>query len=381
MLDSWMARRRSWAGRFPWGPLLALSASCLWGCPQLLSDDFLVLTGPEGDQNPAVNGGGTGGSAGAGSAGAGPQPQNTAGAGGGAPVSTPGIPTVLSVSPSNGASGVPADQTVTVTFSEPMDTAKVEQAYSSSDLPASAVGFSWSADNTVLQIKPQQPLTLASGASPDTTQAQRYAFEIGTGAVDLDGEALARFSSSFTTLRQFVQTLTPVLDRNLSGNYRSDNTYGDNSCVFADPDGTICIGDSSNDNSAYRGFLTFDLSLLPAPAKGVSAAALSMSVDSIRNSPFAALGSLVAEHVSFSTINLAAFDAVALGSAVTMSSSATVNSTVSADVASFVKDDLPARGRSQLRLRFSNSTNSDGVGDLIEVLWDTPELDVTYLIP
>ena len=373
MLDSCMPRRRSWRSRSLSGPLLALWASCLWGCPQLLSDDFRGVA--ERDQEPTTIDD-------AGSAGAGSHPQNTAGTGtGGAPSSSAGVPTVVNVSPSNGASGVPADQALTVTFSEPMDTGKVEAAYSSSELPASAVAFSWSAGNTVLQITPKQPLTLATGTSPAAPVAQRYTFEIGPSALDLDGQALARFSSSFTTLRQFSQTLAAVQDRNLSGNYRSDDVYGDNSCIFSDPDGTICIGDSSNDNSTYRGFLTFDLSLLPAQAKTVSAARLSMSVDSIRNSPFAVLGSLVTEHVSFSAINLAAFDAPALGSAITMSSSATVNSTVSADVASFVQDDLPARARSQLRFRFSTNTNSDGVGDLIEVLWATPALDVTYLMP
>ena len=186
---------------------------------------------------------------------------------------------------------------------------------------------------------------------------------------------------SSTTLRPFQQTLKPLQDRNLTGDFRSDNVYGDNSCAFDDPDLTICIGDSSNSNSIYRGFLTFDLSSLPAETQGVSAAELSMSIDSIRGDPFTALGTLVAERVSFSTINLDALQAAALGPAINVSSSATVNSTLSADVLSLVEDDVLARGRSQIRFRFSIQTNSDNAGDLIEVLWKTLSLDVTVLIP
>jgi hypothetical protein len=263
-----------------------LSASCLWGCPQLLSDDFLVLANPEGDQDPStVAGAGTGGTAGAGNAGAGNVGAGDAGAGN-------------------------------------------------------------------------------AGAGPLQETA-------GAGAA----------GGSSTTLREFKQTLKPVQDRNLTGNFRSDNVYGDNSCVFDDPDGTICIGDSSNSNSIYRGFLTFDLSSLPAETQGVSAAELSMTIDSIRGAPFAALGTLVAERVSFSTINLDALEAAALGPAINVSSSATVNSTLNADVLSLVEDDVLARGRSQLRFRFSITTNSDNAGDLIEVLWKTTALEVTVLIP
>jgi hypothetical protein len=291
-----MVPRRSLTSRFPAGPLLALSALCLWGCPQLLSDDFLVLANPEDEQNPStLADAGTGGAAGAGSAGAG-----SAGAG-------------------NGAAG------------------------------NAGVGN-------------------AGAGSAGAGSTQNTAGASGAGG-------------SSTTLHASKQTLKPVLDRNLTGNFRSDNVYGDNSCEFADPDATICIGDSSNSNSNYRGFLTFDLSGLPAETQEVSAAQLSMSIDSIRGDPFGALGTLVVERVSFSTINLDALEQAALDPAVNVSSSATVNSTLSADVLSLVQDDALARGRNQLRLRFSANTNSDNAGDLIEVLSKTPVLDVTVLIP
>jgi hypothetical protein len=297
-------------------------------------------------------------------------------------VTVSGAPTIVEVSPSDGATGVPVTAVVTLTFSEPMNTAAVQAAYSSGELPASSVTFSWSAGNTVLQIAPNQPLTLATGTSPATTTAKHYAFEIGTGAVDQGGDALAPFSSGFSTLRAVTQTLGAVQDRSLTGNWRSDDVYGDNSCTQSGST-TTCIGDSSNSNSTYRGFVTFDLSALPAQTEGFSTAQLGMSVDNMRGSPFADLGSLLVEHVSFDSISLDAFNSAALSSPISLSSSATlgVGAQLDFDVLSPAADDLPALGRSQFRFRFTTGTNSDDSGDLIEVLWATEKLTVTCLIP
>ena len=386
VLDSRMLPRGKSIGIRRWpGPLLVLSAWCSWGCPQLRSDDFGMIDGSAQGQAPPVGGnGGDGGepdSAGTGGSG-GSDPQNTSGAGGsgGTSASAPGAPAVLSVSPSNGAAGVAADAVVTVTFSEPMNTGAVEAAYTSSDLPASSVRFQWSTGDTVLQITPDRPLSLATGSSPTTTVARRYAFEIGISAVDLDGEALAPFSANFTTAREITETLDAQQDRTLTGNYRSDDVYGDNSCQFADST-TTCIGDSSNDNTTYRGFITFDLGPLPAQIQELSAARLGMLVDDVRFTPFPDLGDLVADRVTFDTIDLAAFTSPALGSAIFISSSAGVGAALSADVLSSVQADLEAGTRSQFRLRFSTDTDADATGDLVQVLSTTEELRLTYLIP
>jgi hypothetical protein len=377
----------------------------LCGCPQLLSDEFSVLGSspdpgadggalPDGGNGTAGSGGDTNGAAGTsglgGTGGLGGTasilPTNTTpdagGAGGGSVVTVSGAPTIVDVSPSDGATGVPAAAVVTLTFSKPMNTIAVQAAYGSSDLPPSAVTFSWSAGNTVLQIAPNQPLTLAAGTSPAATTAKHYAFEIGTGAVDESGDPLPPFSSGFSTLRAVTQTLGAVQDRSLTGNWRSDDVYGDNSCTQSGST-TTCIGDSSNSNSTYRGFVTFDLSALPAQTEGFSTAQLGMSVDNMRGSPFADLGSLVVEHVSFGSISLDAFNSAALSSAISLSSSATlgVGAQLDFDVLSPATADLPSLGRSQFRFRFTTATNSDASGDLIEVLWATESLTVTCLIP
>ena len=103
------------------------------------------------------------------------------------PDTTP--PTVLSVTPSNGARGVAKDVSIVVAFSEPMDQQKTEAAYESTALPATAVTFSWSADKTQLTIDPTNDLSYASG-SATTLEPTKYSFAINTSAADLAGNPL-----------------------------------------------------------------------------------------------------------------------------------------------------------------------------------------------
>lgn len=56
------------------------------------------------------------------------------------PDTTP--PTVVSISPANGATAIESDANIIITFSEGMDQAATEAAYQSADLPTSEVSFS-----------------------------------------------------------------------------------------------------------------------------------------------------------------------------------------------------------------------------------------------
>lgn len=98
-------------------------------------------------------------------------------------------PTVVSITPANGASAVSLKDSVLVTFSEPMDTASARAAFSLN--PAVAGTFSWSG-MTVLKFKPSQILAVRKA----------YAVAIGTGARDRNGVSMAApFNSTFTTDR------------------------------------------------------------------------------------------------------------------------------------------------------------------------------------
>ncbi|MEO8184487.1 MAG: Ig-like domain-containing protein [Deltaproteobacteria bacterium] len=291
----------------------------------------------------------------------------------------PSAPSIVNVTPANGATGVAADAAITLTFSKPMNTAAVEAAYSSSSLPAGAVSFSWSAGDTVLEITPNQLLTRATGTDPASTVASRYSFEISDAARDLEGNVLPRLSTSFTTLREIQATLSALSNRTLTGNWRSDNVFGTNDC--AQNTNVACVGDSSNGNSTYRGFVTFDLSSLPAAIQDVSAAELRMSIDNILAAPFTTLGTLGVEHVSFDVIDLTAFSAAALGSFIGITDSAAGGDVLRADVLEAARQDVAERERSQYRLRFTVNSDNDGNADMVELNCSSERLVLTYLLP
>lgn len=105
--------------------------------------------------------------------------------GGGAPDTA--APTVSSTTPTGGAAGVFLDAAVVIIFSEAMDTAAVEGAFS---MPPASGTYTWSLGNTVLTFTPGVNL------SANTT----YTVTIGTGATDAAGNPLAsQYQFSFTT--------------------------------------------------------------------------------------------------------------------------------------------------------------------------------------
>jgi hypothetical protein len=103
------------------------------------------------------------------------------------------LPTVSSVSPTNGASGVSMGTTVTVTFSEPMNAATVNATtITLQDGSGAGVGatVSYNAATFAAVLTPNSALAALS----------TYAVGVSTGVKDVAGNALGgAFSSSFTT--------------------------------------------------------------------------------------------------------------------------------------------------------------------------------------
>jgi len=98
------------------------------------------------------------------------------------------IPQVTSVTPTNGATDVPAGTTVAAVFSEAMDRTSAQAAFSIS--PEVSGSFSWSGDERTMTFIPG---TVLRGS-------RLYSVGIGTGAKDRAGHNLASaFASSFTT--------------------------------------------------------------------------------------------------------------------------------------------------------------------------------------
>ncbi len=120
-------------------------------------------------------------------------------------------PSVTSVSPGAAATGVATTTDVSVTFSEPMDTASSQAAFSlvrSSDAARVAGAFSW--DGTTMRFRPSA--ALAHGTSYTATVDRR--------ATDLAGNPLpAESTSTFTTIRRVVAT--PAATTRQTGAVRS----------------------------------------------------------------------------------------------------------------------------------------------------------------
>jgi hypothetical protein len=324
---------------------VAACAVFVTGCPQLLDDDFRMAgTEPAPDPNDVT------------------------------------APTVVDVTPGDGFSGVPPDVVITVTFSEAMDRGSVESAYTSPDLPASAVRFSWSESDTVLRITPEAPLRVASGDDPDDVEPAAYEFELTSAARDVSGNALVPKHVEFSVIREITRALRGVQQRRLTGSWRSDGIYGVLDCEEGQT--TICVGDSlSAASTTYKGFVSFDLNALGGDAGGVSVARLSLDVSNMFGDPFPDLGSLTVEHVEYEEIGADAFAAEPLSVVGIMASSGEIGDTLGVDVVVPVNADLGQRRMSQFRFAFSSATDDDGVADVIISDWGTLSLTLTYLTP
>jgi hypothetical protein len=297
-----------------------------------------------------------------------------------APVVAPApLPTsIVSSIPADGALGVSPDVVLVVTFGRAMDAATVLRALASDDIPLDGATFTWNADNSVVQITLGQPLTVASASDPaQLAAAICYSYRISEEALDAAGQAVIPASVSFCTARRITRTHAPVSDPGLTGNFRSDGSYGDGAC--ASGANAVCVGDSGfAANSTYRGFLTFDLSGVPESILAVDAE-LRLERASVNGAPFDELGTLLVEPTRFTRIDGAAFregSASALGAMRPIGDDApTLSGEVEPLLTEFENE------RVQLRLRFADDTDQDGQSDHIVAPLNGVTIRLNYLVP
>jgi len=158
-------------------------------------------------------------------------------------------PKIVSTTPTESEIGIGADTKIVVVFSEPMDPATVEPAYSSVQLPLDKVSTQWNADQTVLTISPDQSLLYGSGNGNNVNPADRltYSISIGAGASDLVGNPLeADFVLSFSTKVRMATTAkldSPLSCTTLGGSSMAENVNviaGDTTSRIAATSRSIC---------------------------------------------------------------------------------------------------------------------------------------------
>ncbi|MBB6099491.1 hypothetical protein HNR42_002941 [Deinobacterium chartae] len=313
------------------------------------------------------------------------------------PDTTP--PTVLSIVPGDGTTGINKSADVVVTFSEKMDQASAQAAFQSANLPDGT--FSWNAEGTVMTYNPNADLAYG----PTGTN---YSLNITTAAKDLAGNALAAsVSSSFRTYRQVSSTFNSVTD--LDGWVREDGNV--NTALGLSG---LMVGDSAAvDNASYRSFLTFDLSGLPASleASNIVEAKLEVYQNDVVGTPYTDLDecsgapvlvctNIMVEHVNYgSSLTASDFDAAALlyvgqiGCATIIACdevSLGYKTLTTGAMRDALADDWTNRAergnRAQFRLRFAKQSDFDGASDIVyfnaaESASNKPRLVLTYLLP
>ncbi|MBN2527500.1 MAG: Ig-like domain-containing protein [Deltaproteobacteria bacterium] len=124
-------------------------------------------------------------------------------------------PSVVSISPPDGAPGVDANSEIVITFSEPMDTSSIEGMISVSGISIQNLSFSWNITGTILTIASSNGWEYASGVTPESTQARIYTIFVESNVADVVGNPMGvRLQAEFSTLRRITQTFAPVVNSN-----------------------------------------------------------------------------------------------------------------------------------------------------------------------
>ncbi len=285
-------------------------------------------------------------------------------------------PSLVEVSPQDGAIGVAADEPIVLRFSEPMDRAATQAAYQSSDIPAASVTFAWNEVGDELTITPNEPLEYAEGISATTTEALSYTFTISSAGESEQGVSLGDNAEvSFSTLRRL--SLTYSQDTELSGRVRDLG----GALLLA---GSYSLGDSSI-NDTGRGFVSFDVSSLPEGPVTVEEGTLHARFSAVQGNPFSDLGAVVYQHVNYDTFNDALFDAPAIGSAAGLFGTINedeVDRDVTDIAVSAIDDPATFGQRVQFRFRWAfNETDNDGQTDGVTLIAGDLGLDLQVLVP
>jgi hypothetical protein len=284
------------------------------------------------------------------------------------PAAGPENPTVQ-VSPAEGAVGVLAEAPIVLTFSEPMNTASVHAAWSSLNLPAEALNFSWNPAGTVLTVDASGVLEHQAG--DQNVMALGYDFSLQINAVDAEGDPLASpFTTWFDTARD-VTMVIPASPSVPSGTGSFDGTASTD---------VLRVGDSAS-NTTWRAFTTFDLSSVPEGVVRWEEAVLAANQASVEGAPYEGLGGLIVGVVRPFQGIAAPEHAAALVDELAFSSTSEVGDPAgdrAVGVASAIEEALDG-GAGAVTFRFGFSTPDDGDGSEDAATLEGPTLTLRLL--
>jgi hypothetical protein len=180
-------------------------------------------------------------------------------------------PQIAGYTPLLGSSGNARNVNITITFSEPMDKAATQAAFSITAPVGMTSGiYTWSADGKTMTFNPSSNFPYAVVA----------AWRLTTGAMDLAGNAIAaQVTRSFNVIKQGTLVVNSVGASD--GIARSDGLVSLN---YA----SIHAGET--DGAAIRAFVTFNLSALPATTERITMAAVYLYQMQLHGDPAAMLG-------------------------------------------------------------------------------------------
>lgn len=282
-------------------------------------------------------------------------------------------PSVESMMPSDGATGVRSDTTVLLSFSEPMDTASVEAALGTEML--GEVTMSWNGEETELTVEPDNGIPYASGTSPLSVEALDFTITLSEDATDVAGNALdAAWTATFSSARRLTVALSydPVYTGGVISSGVVQSGSGDDAIV----------GDHM-DNLARRGFFGFSIAPLPSGILEFEDAELSAAQWLVSGDPIPSLGSSVSiAHIAPEQLPGGAYNSVAietLGAFSDEDTNAADNVKTMSVTANVEFDYNNAESHTQYRLSMTSATNFNSTTDRLR--YNDEVLEVTYLLP
>lgn len=267
-------------------------------------------------------------------------------------------PTIVSVSPANGAVGVAPGATITVTFSEPMRQSAAQAAFQILAPSGFSGGlFSWNSTSTQMTYNPPD----------DFVQGTQVQFAITTAAEDLAGNTLAANATRTFRIKR-VETknfyafgTTDSSTRDARAGYITTN--GSCNSASVTPNSAAIAGDES------QGFMTFSLAPLSSLSNVVIRTAV-LNVEQVACHSLIGTGApidspIMVSHVDYGpSLTLGDCNSPTLGSGTsTLTSAATAGRRIEI-VSAEVRDDFANRVTRQSRSQWRLHTTRTGQNNI-----------------